>query len=151
MNPSVPPSGPPTTRLPRTLRHGRALLVAALGLAAGGACGNNTATNPGDLLGIAGTYQLVQVNAAPLPYDKGTAFVVRGHAIIHGSPRYDLVETDSGPNANVDVTFSGVWNISNNALTLKDDNGSFYFGSLSGGQDTLRVQIESYLETFVRQ
>ncbi len=144
----ISPAVNPAVR--RRTRAGRVLLLGMLGLAAVAGCKSTTAANPGDLLGIAGTYNLVLVNAAPLPYNKGSAFIVRGRVIIHSSPTFDLIETDSTANGVSDVSTSGQWNISNNALTLKVDANTFYFGSLSGSQDTLRVQFNSVLETYVR-
>ena len=145
------PSSIPTFTAQRTRarRLARRVIAGAAALAAAAAC-KNTATNPGDLLGIAGTYTLVQVNAASLPYQDGATFVVRGSLTIHSSPRYDLVETDSSAGATTNVTSSGQWNVSSNALTLKDDNGNFYFGNLTGGRDTVRVQLGTHLGTYVR-
>ncbi len=131
-------------------RRAGVLFAAAAMLLAAGAC-KNTATNPGDLLGIAGTYQLVAVNALPLPYQDGNTFVVRGSLVIHGTPRYDLTETDNIAGSTTNFTSSGQWSASNNALVLKDDNGTDYFGALTGGRDTVRVQIGSHLGTYLRQ
>lgn len=129
-----------------------ALFVALVGLAVAGAC-RNTATDPGNSLGIAGTFQLRSVNGAPLPYqDPGSnTFVVRGSLVIHGSPRYDLIEIDSAAGATSTVTSSGQWNISSNALVLKADDGNDYFGVMSGTRDTVRVQLGAHLGTYVRQ
>ena len=134
----------------RRPRFARGLIAGAVALATAGAC-KNTATNPGDLLAIAGTFQLVAVNSSPLPYQDGNLFVVRGAVTIHSSPRYDLVETDSSAGSTSNVTSSGQWNISSNALTLKDDNGDVYFAVLAGNKDTLRVQLGNHLGTYIRQ
>ncbi len=133
----------------RTTRLRRVGLAVAIALLAAGAC-KNTATNPGDLLGIAGTYRLVSVNASTLPFPDGNLFVVRGSLVIHSNPRYELTETDSAAGATSDVTSSGQWNVSNNALVLKGDDGSFYFGTLTGGRDSVLVQLGTHLGTYVR-
>ncbi|MGH7668254.1 MAG: hypothetical protein ACRENQ_02075 [Gemmatimonadaceae bacterium] len=126
--------------------------MGVVGLATAGAC-RSTATDPGNSLGLAGTYELVSVNTAPLPYQdpNDNTFVVRGSLVIHGSPRYDLVETDSAAGATSNLTSSGQWNVSSNALTLKGSDGTFYFGLIVGNKDTARVQLGTHLGTYVRQ
>lgn len=134
----------------------RALFVGVVGLTAASAC-MSTATDPGNTLRLAGTFALVSVNTEPLPYldPSNNTFVVRGSFVIHGSPRYDLVETDSagagagGTTSN--VTSSGRWTITSNALTLMGDDGIYYFGTMVGNLDTVRVRLGTHLGTYVRQ
>ncbi len=135
---------------PARARALRALVAGVTVLAAAAAC-RNAATSPGDALGISGTYQLVQVNAAPLPYQDGNTFVLRGSLTIYGTPRYDLAEVDSAAGATTTFRSSGQWNITSNAIVLKDSGGDDYFGSLSGNKDTVRVQVGTHLGTYVRQ
>lgn len=133
------------------LRALRALFVGVVGLTAASAC-RSTATDPGNTLGLAGTFELVSVNTEPLPYldPSNNAFVVRGSFVIHGSPRYDLVETDSAAGTTNNVTSSGRWTITSNALTLMGDDGIYYFGSMAGNLDTVRVWLGTHLGTYVR-
>lgn len=145
----IPPSTNPPTG--RQSSAGRALVLGMLGLAAVAGCVKTTAADPGNLLGIAGTYRLVQVNSSPLPFDKGNTFVVRGQAVIHGSPRFEITETDSTAGSTTQVTTAGGWSIANNALTFVADDGGLYLGALTGSQDTLRIQFDAYLQTYVKQ
>lgn len=129
----------------------RFLVVAALAAALSAAC--STATDPGTLLGIDGTFNLVAVNGSPIPYHDvdGGLYVVRGTFTIHNTSRYDFVETDSSSAGLSAVSSAGQWTISNNTLTLQGDDNNLYLATLSGLHDTLAVQIGTHLGTYVKQ
>lgn len=135
----------------RSIRRAGALVLAALVLAAA-AC--KSTTNVGSVVPIAGNFLLVQVNASSLPYlDQNlNTYVVRGSIDIKDNERYDFVETDSAGGVATDVTSSGYWVATGNAMALHDDNGTdVYVAALSAQWDTVRVQFNSHLGTFVRQ
>ena len=126
-------------------------IAAALALVAVAAC--STATDPGALLNIDGTFKLVAVNGMPLTYhdpDSGVD-VVRGTFTIHTTSRYDFAETDSSASGISTLSSSGQWTISNNTLTLLGDDHTLYLGTLSGHHDTLTTLIGAHVGTYVRQ
>ncbi len=145
-------SSPSAAPCRRRARRGHRMALGAVALAAAVAAAGcrSTATDPGSLLAIAGTFHLVQVNGAPLPYLNGSTYIVRGTFVIQSSPRYTFTETDSAAGAATNFTSAGQWTITNNTLTMFDDNGELYVATLSQGADTARVQIGTHLDIFVK-
>jgi hypothetical protein len=148
LTPAAVSRGHTPARRPRT----QILAIAAVLLASvSAAC--STATEPGALLNIDGTFTLVAVNGSPTPYhDPNTGLdVVRGTFTIHSTSRYDFVETYSGAAGLSTVSSAGQWTISNNTLTLTGDDNNLYLATLSGQHDTLTLAVGTHLSTYIKQ
>jgi hypothetical protein len=104
-----------------------------------------------NLTGTEGTYPLVAVDAAALPFAHGAASTIRGTLQMDGNGRYSIVQTDSLPGSAAFSSFAsqGAWVLTNTTLQFTGDDGSFRLGSVF--RDTVRITIASHANTYVRQ
>jgi hypothetical protein len=98
-----------------------------------------------------GTYRLVLVEGAPLPFRGPTALTVRGSLTLGAGHSYTLLQTDSAiaGGALAELRSQGVWSLNENAIVLHE-GGDIYLG-LVVPAETVRVTVRERFNTYVRQ
>ena len=118
-----------------------------LGLAASLGC-----TNPLDSEFLpTGSYTLITVDGAPLPVRGATATTVRGSLVLASRSSYTLTQTDSAHTGGARTEFrsEGTWSLTDNALVLHE-GGNVYLGIVAGS-DTVRVNLNTRINTYIRR
>ena len=97
----------------------------------------------------AGNYTLIAVDASPLPFNAGTAIIVRGTIGLKGGGDYTLTQADSSTSGTVtNTSLSGTWSMNDNAIVLVPKGGSLELGIST--IDTLRITRGSHQNLYVR-
>ncbi|MEP6493236.1 MAG: hypothetical protein ABJF01_11200 [bacterium] len=99
--------------------------------------------------GIPGTYRLATVDAAPLPFNLGATKTVRGQLDLQAAGHFTLTQTDSGAGGASNFSSSGTWNVTDNAITFKDDATSLLLGLAL--RDSVRVTYHFHDNLYVKQ
>jgi hypothetical protein len=104
--------------------------------------------DPGPLSPV-GVYTLVRLDGGALPAPIGTGLTVRGAVELKTNSHYWLTQTDSAAGVPTDVSLSGSWNITDNALQLVADGGGLLLG-LIVSRDTIRMDYRGHQNVYVR-
>ncbi|HTE46184.1 MAG TPA: hypothetical protein VK636_13115 [Gemmatimonadaceae bacterium] len=99
--------------------------------------------------GIPGTYRLTAVDAAPLPFNLGSAVTLRGQLDLRSGGQYTLTQTDSAAAGATNFSSSGTWSVTDNAITFHDDVSTLLLGLAL--RDSVRLTYHSHTNVYVRQ
>jgi len=125
------------------MRH----IVVAVLLVSAWSCRSAVENAPGSVIG---SYTLVTVDAAPLPFHGTAAFTVRGTVNLRNDGRYTLTQADSAAAGTVsNISAAGHWSLQENALALIDDTGPLQLAVVL--IDTLRMSYRGHENVYVRR
>jgi hypothetical protein len=97
-----------------------------------------------------GTYSLVSVDGAPLPFTNGATITVRGTIGLKGNGDYTFTQADSSPSGSVaNVSLTGTWSMTDNAIALIPTVGPLELGIST--IDTIRLNHGSHQNLYIRR
>jgi hypothetical protein len=100
-----------------------------------------------------GTYRLILVEGAALPFRGTTALTVRGSLSLSSGHSYTLLQTDSAiaGGALTEFRSQGTWSLSENAIVLHDGGSVNIYLGVVAPVDSVRVNLNGRVNTYIRQ
>lgn len=100
-----------------------------------------------------GTYALILVDGAALPFRGSTSTTVRGQLVLAKEAKYAVTQTDSAHSGGALSEFrsDGSWSLNENALVLHQNGGTPIYLGVVAPADTVRVILNAHTNTYLKR
>ena len=100
-----------------------------------------------------GTYTLILVDGAALPFRGATSTTVRGQLVLGTQAKYTLTQTDSIHVGGALTQFQsdGSWSLNENALVLHQNGGTPIYLGVVAPADSVRVILNAHTNTYLKR
>ena len=100
-----------------------------------------------------GTYALVLVDGATLPFRGQSSTTLRGQLVLGTQAKYTITQTDSAHAGGALSQFQsdGTWSLNENALVLHHNGGTPLYLGVVAPADTVRVILDAHTNTYLKR